>query len=162
VNSNFDLTFTAVAKAGSGFTENLDGIDLVVTYTPPGAHAESGCTIVVNGCPVLQVGSTATTFVVWGTVYTPLASVSADVQGTSVVQFRRGVIARAVTMPRAPAGDSTGSFCQGGGSPCVGPARVLLLTATVSGTIKLRALVRYTDAPALGYALQILAWNVVR
>ena len=79
-----------------------------------------------------------------------------------MVQFRRGVIARAVTMVHAPAGDSTGSFCQGSGSPCTGPARVLMLTATVSGTPRLRALVHYTDAPALGYAVQVLAWNNLR
>ena len=35
------------------FTENLDGIDLVVTYTPPAVRAENGCTIVLNSCSVL-------------------------------------------------------------------------------------------------------------
>ena len=162
IKNNFNVTFKAIAMPGKSFTENLDGIDLVVNWTPPAVRAQSGCTIAINGCPVLDVGSTAATFVVWGTVYTPLASVNADVQGTSTVEFRRGVVARAVTMPHVPSGDSTGSFCLGAGSPCVGPARVLMLTATVSGKVKLRALVRFSDAPALGYSAQILSWNVLR
>jgi hypothetical protein len=162
IKSNFNVTFKAIAMPGKSFTENLDGIDLVANWKPPAVRAQNGCTIAINGCPVLDVGSTAATFVVWGTVYTPLASVTADVQGTNPVEFRRGVVARAVAMPHVPVGDSTGSFCLGGGSPCIGPARVLMVTATVSGKTTLRALVRFSDAPALGYSAQILSWNVLR
>ena len=63
-----------------------------------------------------------------------------------------------------PPADSTGAFCLGGGSPCVGQGtgRVLRLTATVSGGARLRTLVRYTDIPSFGYSAQILSWNVLR
>jgi hypothetical protein len=37
-----------------------------------------------------------------------------------------------------------------------------MVTATVSGKTTLRALVRFSDAPALGYSAQILSWNVLR
>ena len=60
------------------------------------------------------------------------------------------------------AGESSGSFCLGGGSPCTGPVRVLRLVATVSSKVRLRALVRVTDAPGLGAVVEVLAWNVVR
>jgi hypothetical protein len=50
----------------------------------------------------------------------------------------------------------------GAGSPCNGPVRVLMVTATVNGSIKLQALVSYSDAPALGTAAVILSWNVLR
>jgi hypothetical protein len=161
VQGNFSVAYKLDAAVNKSFIENLDGIRLVITYTPPAVRAESGCVIVVNSCSLLTVGSNGVKTVIWGTVDAPLASVSAD-DSSSSVEFRRAVVARAVSIANVPAGDSTGSFCQGGGAPCVGWARVLLLTATVSGKVRVRTLVRYTDAPALGSAVQVLAWNVVR
>ena len=48
VQSTFSVTFKATAVSGQTFTENLDGISLVVTYTPAALHAESGCITVVG------------------------------------------------------------------------------------------------------------------
>jgi hypothetical protein len=163
----FSVTFTASASPARSFTENLDGIDLVVTYTPPAVRAENGCAIVINSCSVLTVGGTAK-FVSWGTVYAPLASLNVNVTDTTdVVSFRRGAIARAISIPNLLAPNSTDYFCLAAGSPCTGStgaagARTDLLTATVTGTVKLRALVSFVDTPTPGTSLQILSWNVVR
>jgi hypothetical protein len=169
VQSGFSLTFkAAAATSGKTFTENIDGVDLVNAYTPPGAHAESGCTIVINSCSVLTVGGTQAKFVSWGTVYAPLSSVSVNVTDTAdVVSFRRGLIARAISIPNLVAPNTTNYFCLAAGSPCTGStgtstARIDLLTATVSGNVELRALVSYVDTPAPGTSLQILAWNPQR
>ncbi len=169
VQNNFSVSYKAIARSAKTFKENLDGIDLVVTYTAPAVRAQSGCTIVVNSCSVLVVGGAAgqAKFVSWGTVYTPLSSVNADVNGASVVVFRRGLVARAVTIAHIPSG-RTLDACLAAGSPCSSPpaatdqTRVLLLTATVSGSVKLRALVSYSDLPALGAAALVLSWNVLR
>jgi hypothetical protein len=126
-------------------------------------HPQSGCVATVNGtCSFLNFGLSGPQIVVWGTVYAPLASVFVDEEAGALIEFRRGVVARTVDITNVPAGDSTGDFCLGGGSPCAGPTRTLLFTATVSGGAKLRALVTYTDAPALGFATRILSWNVLR
>jgi hypothetical protein len=167
--TTFSIIYKIVAATGKTFTENLDGIDLVVSYNLPGEHAESGCTIVVNSCPVVDVGGTGglAKFVTWGTVYTPLGLVNADTNGTSVVGFRRGVVARAVAIPHIPPSQNL-SFCLATGWPCAGPptasslARALLFTATVGGLVQIRALVQYFDTPALGTTAKILSWNVVR
>jgi hypothetical protein len=162
VQGSFSVAYKLDAPANKSFIENLDGIRLVITYTPPAVRAESGCVTVVNSCALLTLGSNGVKSVIWGTVDAPLASVAADDSSSSVIEFRRAVVARAVSIANLPAGDSTGSFCQGGGAPCVGWVRVLLFTSTVSGKIRVRSLVRYTDTPALGTAVQVLAWNVVR
>ena len=103
-------------------------------------------------------------FILWGTVYAPLASVFGKYTATGIFEFRRGVVARAVVNTGTPPADSTGSFCLGSyGTPCAGPTpRALLFTATVAGVVKARALVRYVDAPVLGKTVRILSWNVVR
>ena len=91
--------------------------------------------------------------------------VLSDDAGSSVIEYRRGVVARAVGILNVPAGDSSGNFCLGGGlvgGLCSGQIRVLRLAATVTGKVRLRALVRITDTPALGTVFEVLAWNVVR
>ncbi len=163
VASNFSVTFVTTAKKSKAITENLDGINLVVTYTAPAVRAESGCllTDIVN-CNLLKVGGANTSKVyVWGTVYAPLGSVLTDSSSTSVCEFRRGVVARSVkSTGTEPAAATTYSL--GAGSPAVGPTRVLLLTASVGGTPRVRALLSYVDGPSLGISLQIVSWNVLR
>ena len=164
----FTVTFTASASASGTYTENLDGIDLVVTYTPPVVRAENGCTIVINSCSLLTVGGTQAKFVSWGTVYAPLGRVTVNVTDTAdVVSFRRGVIARAISIPALLAPNTTDYFCLAAGSPCTGSTgaaglRTELLTASVSGNVELRALVSFVDTPTPGTSLQIVSWNVLR
>jgi hypothetical protein len=157
------ISYVAKATNNKSFTEDLDGIDVVMTYTVPVVRAENGCVLTdVANCSVVKVGTSTAKLYVWGTIYAPLAAVSASFVTGGAFEFRRGVVARTIVNSGPPPADSTGAFCLGGGSPCVGPARVLRLTATVSGGARVRALVRYTDAPSLGYSAQILSWNVLR
>jgi hypothetical protein len=156
--ATFPVTFSALAVAGKTSSESLDGIQVSMTYTPPALRMQSGCaTQQPSPCPTLTAG-TGATFVVWGTVYTPLGYVLAD---GSTYEFRRGVVARAVQTTGTPGTNGVG-FCLGYGTPCVGPSRVLLFTATVNSATKLRALVKYFDAPSVGRRVEVLSWNVVR
>ena len=165
-SGDFTITYTAKAATSKSFTEYLDGIDLVVTYTPPAVRAQSGCVIdLVAPCDVFKVGTSSGKFYLWGTLYAPLARVTAGYVSTGVFEFRRGLVVRSVVNTGTPPADTTGGFCLGPGGPgalCYGPARVLEFTATVSGDVRLRALVRYADVPALGNAAFILSWNVIR
>jgi hypothetical protein len=159
------VTYTATRQNQSP-TVTVDGLELEVDYvaTPPGPglHAQSGCVAQVNGCPMLDVGKNNTTFVTWGTVYAPLAKVRVDFKNNSVFEFRRGVLARAVENVTVPPADTTTAFCLGFGTLCGGPARVVKLTAQVGGVTKVVALVRFVDAPSLGFAAQTLSWNVAQ
>jgi nitrate reductase NapE component len=158
----FSVSIVAIAAAGKSFVENLDGADLVVTYTPPVVRAENGCVLTdITNCSIIKVGTSTAKVYVWGTVYAPLASVNVSYVASGAFEFRRGVIARTVLNAGTPPADTTGGFCLGAGSPCIGPGRVLMFTATVSGGVRLRALVRYADVP-LGNAAFIVSWNVIR
>ncbi len=160
VRDNFSVTFSAEAGANRAFTENLDGIELDAVFTPPVLEAQKGC--VLGGCPMLDVGGSGSGFALWGTVYAPLASVSARFGSGHPFEFRRGVVARAVGTSGTPPADSSPSFCLGYGTPCVGPSRVLRLTATVDGAVRLVALVQVFDSPTVGRAVSVLSWNLVR
>ena len=163
-SDDFSIVYAATAGSNKTFTENLDGIDLVATYTNPGVRAESGCTLAGGGCYLINAGGTSTRFIVWGTVYSPLAAIFPKYTPSGIFEFRRGIVVRAVVNTGTPPADSTGSFCLGSaGVPCAGPtSRALLLTASVGGVVKARALVRYTDTPVLGKSVRILSWNVIR
>jgi hypothetical protein len=100
--------------------------------------------------------------VFWGTVYAPLGSVYADFKNLSVFQFRRGVIARAISISNVPPSDTSSSFCLGYGATCSAPARTMRFIASVGGHQRVVALVGFTDAPALGTTTNVIAWNVVR
>jgi Tfp pilus assembly protein PilX len=154
----FSLTLKATAVLNRSILENLDGLELLVTYTPPAVRAQS-CGLAV--CTVLTLGGGSKT-VVWGTVYAPLASVSADYTSNTAFEFRRGVFARAVTTAGTPPADTTANFCLGYGAPCIGPARVLRFVASIGGVVRARALVRYVDLPAIGGRSQVVSWNAVR
>lgn len=163
-SDGFSIVYAATAGSNKTFTENLDGVELVISYTPAGVRAESGCTLAGGGCYLITAGGTSTRFIVWGTVYSPLAAIFPKYTATGVFEFRRGVVVRAVVNNGTPPADSTGSFCLGSsGAPCAGPTpRALLITASVGGTVKARALVRFVDAPVLGKVVRILSWNVIR
>ena len=163
VANNFSLTYTATAGNNRTFTETLDGIEVVVTYTPPAVRQppSGSCTLTtIDTCSIVNVGSNRA-LVVWGTVYAPLGSVRVTLGASSVVQFRRGVVARAVKVTGTSPTDTSTLFCLGYGSPCTGPSRVLELAAQ-SGRSRVRALVQLVDLPSLGSRVRVLSWNVDR
>ncbi len=161
VANDFTVTYTATARNSRTFTETLDGIELVVTYTPPVVRAQTGCTVSdIDSCSIVNVNANRT-FVVWGTVYAPLGSVRVTLGARSIAQFRRGVVARAVKVTGTSPTDTSTLFCLGYGSPCMGPSRVIELTAQ-SGRSRVRALVQLVDVPSLGGRVRVLSWNVDR
>jgi hypothetical protein len=162
VANDFDVTFTGRTGNNRSYKQDLDGIELVVKYTPPVVRAQSGTVASPGGTPFLEIGKNKAIFAVWGTVYVPLAKVFADFKNKSVFQFRRGVVVRAIETDAVPPADSTNSFCLGYGSPCTGPSRVMRFTATIDGRTHLVSLVQYFDSPSIGRNATVLAWNQVK
>jgi hypothetical protein len=118
----------------------------------------------VNGCPSLSVEANFSSFVTWGTYYTPRGSLAVSYKPNSgPIQFRRGAIGRSVDATDVPPADTTRAFCLGFGPRCEqGPSRTLRYTAKVGGSTKLVALVQYFDAPVVGQAVKVWSWNLVR
>jgi Tfp pilus assembly protein PilX len=163
VQSGSDTTFLITAAKNKAVTEALDGLLIDVAYTPPVVRPQSGCTLTdVANCSVISGGSNKATTVFWGTVYAPLGSVNVDFKNLSVFQFRRGVIARAISISNVPPSDTSSSFCLGYGTTCNAPARTMRFIASVGGHQRVVALVGFTDAPALGTTTNVIAWNVIR
>jgi hypothetical protein len=123
INSGIDVTYsvryncTSILTCGGSQTASLDGIQLVVTYTPPATTGnldpESGCITkapyydltthapAANGaCALFQIvadgagGTAPRVAAFWGTVYAPSAALDVPVDVLSVPVFDRGVVAR--------------------------------------------------------------------
>jgi hypothetical protein len=162
VASNFSATYSVTPTNNNPVHGNLDGIKLVVNYTPFVVRAQQGPVTQPNSTVALSMTGNNTTFVAWGTVYLPLAKVVADFKNNGVFEFRRGIIARAMQNVTVPPADTSTSFCIGYGINCAGPSRVLRFTATVNGSIQLVALVQFVDSPSLGYSTSVWSWNQKR
>jgi hypothetical protein len=159
VASNFSATYSVTPSNNNTVHGNLDGIKLVVKYTPFVVRAQQGTVTQLNDDAALTVSGNNTTFVVWGTVYLPLSKVVADFKNNSVFEFRRGIIARAMQNVSVPPADTSSSFCIGYGINCNGPSRVMRFTAIVDGKTRLVALVQFIDSPSLGYSTSVWSWN---
>jgi len=150
------------AMSGGNATENLDGIVLDVTYSPPGFTAETGCS---GTCPLISASgnSQGADVVVSGTVYAPIASVNVNATNTSGQEFQRGVIARAIGV------DFTGSVVANytiattpmNGS--ISPAnRTVLFVATVLGRQRVTATVGFDDSACpskCGLNVAVQSWS---
>lgn len=110
--SGASLVYTANAQPGD--VEDLDGIQLDLTYIAPAFRAESGC---ITATPYTSTGNktvhcaVVTTqnsgsgyFYVQGTMYTPNAAVDLSLNNSTQQIFRFGVIARSLWV------STTGSF----------------------------------------------------
>lgn len=168
LNGPVRVTYAATRANGGNSSQDpvvtVDGLELVVDYvqTPgtPGMRMQSGCVTQINGCSMLDVKKNNSTFVTWGTAYAPLAKIGLSFNNKSVFEFRRGVIARAVENVAVPPSETTNAFCLGYGTHCGGPLRVVKFTARIGGVVKVVAVVRFIDAPTLGFSAQTLSWNV--
>lgn len=170
------VTYQAAAKkAGSkatSFTEQLDGVELRVTYTSsaPRLRAQTGCVTVApygvaGSCALVRTGGSQADLAVHGTVYAPLSALDIHLVLVSYQVFKRGVVVRHLrsnVTPSSPCADATPPipdncypFQLPGFTP--GPSDVVFV-ARVDGRTRLRALVRFSTGAT---PPQVLSWSVV-
>jgi len=170
---NLQVSYLGTAKkkgsTATSFTESLDGVALLVNYTPPASSAlferQSGCITVApynspGSCALITTSGAQTNFSVNGTVYAPLAAF--DIQLTNVAYrvFGRGIVARSLT-----ANLTSSSTCSGSCSPFRLPpaapspgTTAVVFQASVGTNKRLRALVSF---PSSGGAPTVQSWSVV-
>jgi Tfp pilus assembly protein PilX len=102
------LAYTAAVKHKG--TEQLDAVQLDLTYTPPALRAQNGCVTTTpygsgGSCAVVTtVNNAGGLFYVQGTTYTPAAVLDITLNNATEQVFRFGVIARSLWVKE------TGSF----------------------------------------------------
>jgi hypothetical protein len=145
---------------------NLDGIEVVVNYTPPALRAQFGCILVPGGflaqssgaCSMVALTSLfGGSFYLNGTVYAPLARLDLELTFSTKVQATRGMIVRAVGLWDPP------GISQINTNISVPPAlRSVVFLGRVDGVRRVRAVVDFTDTPAPGSQAVVAAWSVSR
>jgi hypothetical protein len=157
--ANLKVVYAArLANTGSpSATLRLDGLELVVTYTPPALRAQSGCVTTVGGCTLVTVTSKFASFYSSGTIYAPLATFDFDLQNTTGLQVQRGMVARSITFRNPPATDPPVPSMS-----LPDTSRSIVFIGLVDGDRRVRAVVDFTDAPTIGTRSTVTSWSVGR
>ncbi len=136
----------------------LDGIELLVTYTPPGLRAQTPGTVLVN---MSAGGGNKGQIFVQGTVYAPYASINLDFKNNNEAAFNRGAVINSFTGTNVPPSQTFSAFSLP--APDHFADRMVVLTATRAGNRVLRAKVSFDDSdPSLpGKTVTIDSWTAV-
>ncbi len=100
--SGMSVRYEATVARNDTVTENLDTIQLVLTYRPPAVRAENGCVgtapYVPNSanCALITTSGSPTRLYVQGTTYAPRAALDIQLTNVSGQVFRMGLVARSV------------------------------------------------------------------
>lgn len=150
-----------------GNSDNLDGVQLVVTYVPTGAE-ETTCTESGDNC-ALVTSTVAQKLFFHGTVYAPESFMDLTLHNKDTTIFDRGVILNSLKVTVSAGSKQEDSPFQ---LPEATTGREVLFIARVAGVEKLRALVKYedfkTDAATgtttafPGYKVIVKKWSVLR
>lgn len=146
-------------------TVSFDGMELLVSYTPP-AFEKHRCPTSVSGCSIITSTVDQNLFF-HGTVYVPTAGLNLRVHNKDTTIFDRGVIARTMTVNVSSSSKQEDSPFQ---IPRGTTGRSVLFVAKVDGVDKLRALVTYQDyitsagtsSAFPGYKVTVEKWSVIR
>ncbi len=169
LNAGVNAQFTA-RRSSSSPTENLDGMQLKITYTPPPSGggplaASTGCITqtpyyspqdhspAYNGaCALLRVsdnnngGSFPRVMTLWGTVYAPSAALDVPVDVMTVPVFNRGVVARMLMLGYNIENNAVVPITTTPLAGVIATNRHMVLTATIPGkTTRVQADVEFCD-----------------
>jgi hypothetical protein len=152
------VVFTAQRPNSAGNTNvALDGIELLITYTPPGLRAQTVGTELIN---MDAGGGNKGQIYVQGTVYAPYASIHLDFKNNNEAAFNRGVVVGSFDGTNVPPSQTFSPLSLPG--PNNYSDRVVELIATRDGSRVLRARVRFDDSAVTpGQLAPILAWTAV-
>jgi hypothetical protein len=140
-------------------TTTLDGIELQIAYTEPGA--QSPVCVQDPACPMLLTETNSIAYFE-GTVYVPNSWVDARIHNSGRTAFKRGLIAWALKGTMNASSTQSDAPFQLGGERGL---RKAVLEATIDGASEpsLRALVSFDDTGALpGRGVTIHDWAVLR
>jgi hypothetical protein len=162
-----NLTWTGTAPAtviyqfqrpsGSGTTGmELDGVELEVTYVPPGLRAQ---TMGTTALAMTAGGGNKAQVWLRGTVSLPRAAVNLDLKNNNEFAVTHGAVVLSITIANVPPAQDVPTFGLPGGGSFTD--RRVDLVARIAGTRTLRARVVLVDDPGPGHAVLVEAWNAV-
>lgn len=134
-------------------SDELDGIDLFVEYTPPGFQTLSTTE------PILTTRNNNPTALFRGTFFAPSGDLLVNVHGKGNTAFNRGVVANAISGLISDSSTQTESPFSIPGFETI---RAVLLTARVGGEPRLRARVVFDDGAIPGRSVEVTHWVVLR
>lgn len=169
--NSLTATYTATGPSGNGQTgtSTVDGVQIIVDYTPPALVAQS---CAGAGCYFFNSSVNPNVFF-HGTVYVPSAALNVNVHNSGETIFDRGVISRTITIQVSASSKQTDSPFQ---IPQATPlGRRVLFTAYRDGNfgqpwaracVFFQDVVKFADGTvgqALpGYRAQVLHWSALR
>jgi hypothetical protein len=160
--TNLTVSYTATLKSSGSPTSamDLDGIELLVTYTPPALRAQSGCVTAVGSgaCDLILLSSVFTgSFNINGTIYAPLARIDLELTFATRVRLTRGVILRSLGLYDSPSDSNTTTTVS------VPPAvRTVTFIGRIDGARRVRAVVDFDDSPSVGSQAVVNSWSISR
>ena len=159
----------AAQLSGSGSPSaslDLDGLEVVINYTPPALRAQTGCILVPGGFFAFNpstcsfVGLTSLfggQFFLNGTVYAPLARLDLELTFATKVQLTRGVIVRSIGLWDPPPSATISNNIS------VPPSvRSVVFVGDVDNVRRVRAVVDFTDTPTVGSQAVVKSWAISR
>lgn len=94
-----DVTLETDSASDQSVTEQVDYVQLRLTWKPIAVRAQAGCVVAVGGCPVIGTNSQAgKEFYVQGTAYLPRSKVDITLNNISGQVFRSGLVVRSASL----------------------------------------------------------------
>lgn len=174
--SGVQVRYDASATLLNRVTENLDAIQLVLTWRPPGVRGEtttvSGAANCVgaypSGCSLLQTGLNNTALYIQGTTYAPYATMDINLTNSTAQVFRAGVVLRSLSVQLTASTTFTGALIEVP-NDSAGPAPLdvyfrAYVAAKVVATARVRYLADDPTAPVIPGArnVRVLSWAIRR
>lgn len=169
--ANFTAKYTVSTPNNKSASAQYDGVRLEVTYSPPGFQALSGCIVAQpylgsGTCALINNDGSNSTFALQGTVYAPTAAVDVNIPNNATQILGRGAVVRVldVGMPGSVIPGQYVIQVPAGSDDTTLSNRKVLLTASIGGVARLRALVEFDDGGGLtpGQSVKVLSWSVLR
>jgi hypothetical protein len=168
----FDATVAKLNKV----TENLDAIQLVLSWRPAGVRGQTttvnGTTNCVgnypSGCSLLKTSLNNTALYVQGTTYAPYAALDINLTNSSAQVFRSGLIARSVQMHLTGSLGFTGPLIEIPNDSSAAAELEVYFRAYIAGRLVGTARVAFPAAdptvpPTPGHRnVTVLSWSVRR
>jgi hypothetical protein len=152
------VTLTATRPNSNGSTNvTLDGVEIVVTYTPPGLRRQVPGTTLVSMPPG---GGNSGKIFVQGSVYAPYATMNLDLKNNNEAGFNRGTVINAFTGSNVPPAQVFAAFSLPGQNAF--SDRKVALVASIGGRRQIRAVVEFDDAGVdAGATVKTVSWTAV-
>jgi hypothetical protein len=176
-----NVSLNTDSTSGQSVTEQVDYVQLTLTWKPLALRAQSGCITTVGGCPVIGTNAqSGKQLYIEGTAYLPKARVDITLNNVSGQVFRSGLVARSASLSISASSSYAGpvielpdnafapapldmffaAYVCPSGSSCASPP------PSVGWQLVGRAKARYTDTsftPVPGdRAVSVAAWQVAR